>query len=304
MGTASRMTRSGAEMRPDELPGTPGGWHRSPWTGDTPTQGGGRSNGAVRAVTNCFRSGEKLVHVAVRVLQTSSDDAVELIEDRSLGMVRPEGQVRACGSHLAIWSRERATRSRRTKRWCTCSPSRSPSNPRRASDQLPSPLRLSGYPVPSRGPLPCSRGADPGPPVASGPADYRRGDLDRRQRGSNAVRSGQNAVLRATEDAALVPPPVLDAVLAFRDRGGWAGQRIGAGHSTSILPRLRFPLLAPCGWCFTSDGDFSRRCSPPWPRWCASRYAPTLWAARGLACCARATAVSGHTALTGSPSAW
>jgi peptide-methionine (R)-S-oxide reductase len=50
--------------------------------------------------------------------QPTSDDAVTLIEDRSLGMVRVEARCAACGSHLGHVFRGEGYGTPTDERWC------------------------------------------------------------------------------------------------------------------------------------------------------------------------------------------
>jgi peptide-methionine (R)-S-oxide reductase len=91
-----------------------------PWTGDytdTKTEGVYRCRACGAEL---FRSQEKFSsHCGwPSFYQPSSDDAVELIEDRSLGMTRIEVRCARCGSHLGHLFEGEGYQVPTDQRWC------------------------------------------------------------------------------------------------------------------------------------------------------------------------------------------
>jgi peptide-methionine (R)-S-oxide reductase len=107
-------------LTPDEYQVLRAAGTEAPWTGEY-------TNIKVEGVYRCracgaelFRSEEKFEsHCGwPSFYQPSSDDAVELIEDRSLDMVRTEVKCASCGSHLGHVFEGEGYPVPTDQRWC------------------------------------------------------------------------------------------------------------------------------------------------------------------------------------------
>ena len=119
-----KVQRTEAQWRgmltPDEYQVLREAGTEAPWTGEY-------TNTKVEGVYRCracgaelFRSDEKFEsHCGwPSFYQPSSDDAVELIEDRSLDMVRTEVRCARCGSHLGHVFEGEGYSVPTDQRWC------------------------------------------------------------------------------------------------------------------------------------------------------------------------------------------
>jgi peptide-methionine (R)-S-oxide reductase len=119
-----KVQRTEAQWRgmltPDEYQVLREAGTEAPWTGEY-------TNTKVEGVYRCracgaelFRSEEKFEsHCGwPSFYQPSSDDAVELIEDRSLDMVRTEVRCARCGSHLGHVFKGEGYPVPTDQRWC------------------------------------------------------------------------------------------------------------------------------------------------------------------------------------------
>ncbi len=119
-----KVQRTEAQWRgmltPDEYQVLREAGTEAPWTGEY-------TNTKVEGVYRCracgaelFRSEEKFEsHCGwPSFYQPSSDDAVELIEDRSLDMVRAEVRCARCGSHLGHVFKGEGYPVPTDQRWC------------------------------------------------------------------------------------------------------------------------------------------------------------------------------------------